>query len=94
MSEERPWLKPGPKRDEWPEWVLDVLDGWAYRLRSARMDLGLSLSELGEQIGVAGTTIRRWEAGYVRPTLPYMVMWDQALGNKIFGEENGNPRNG
>lgn len=37
------------------------------RLRKARLDLGLTMVELADQLGVSESSIRAWERGYYRP---------------------------
>lgn len=40
----------------------------AQEIKQLRLDLGLTQQALAEQVGVAVTTVHRWEAGKRRPT--------------------------
>ena len=45
------------------------------RLQKLRMKSGLSARAVGRELGVAGTTITRWENGEIEPRLAYIIYW-------------------
>ncbi|MCM1297326.1 MAG: helix-turn-helix domain-containing protein [Muribaculaceae bacterium] len=36
------------------------------RIHYLRVDLGLTLQELGDKVGVGASTVRKWETGYIK----------------------------
>ena len=35
-------------------------------IRSRRMELGLTLEEIGSYVGVGKSTVKKWESGYIK----------------------------
>lgn len=50
------------------------------RIRSARMDAGLSQTELGNRLGNGYSTICKWERGHGSPSLASAVALSESLG--------------
>lgn len=63
------------------------------RIHSLRNDLGLTLQELGDKVGVGASTVRKWETGYIKTlrvdkvaklaaalqtTEKYLMGWEEA----------------
>ena len=36
------------------------------KIHFLRVDLGLTLQELGDKVGVSASTVRKWETGYIK----------------------------
>jgi transcriptional regulator with XRE-family HTH domain len=47
--------------------------------RRHRIEIGLTLHELAEAVGVTTATLSRWETGQVRPRSDAAVRWADAL---------------
>jgi DNA-binding XRE family transcriptional regulator len=52
---------------------LPPIDGWATRLVQCRTTLGLSQKEFARRLGVAQSTLARWERGEREPTGKFAV---------------------
>ena len=50
------------------------------RLKELRMDKKISTIKLGNEIGVDGTTISRWENGLMSPTIEKLVLLCKYFG--------------
>lgn len=50
------------------------------RLRQARQDQGINVTDLADIIGCNRQTLWRWEGGSTSPELPNLLAWATALG--------------
>ncbi|MFF3405734.1 helix-turn-helix transcriptional regulator [Streptomyces sp. NPDC002742] len=50
-----------------------------HRLKSARLDMGLTQAQLAKKLDVTRETIYRWETGKEVPTLSNLSRWAKAL---------------
>jgi transcriptional regulator with XRE-family HTH domain len=53
------------------------------RARQRREEMGLSLAELGGLVGVAESTLYRWEAGQREPRSDKLREWARVLGIEV-----------
>jgi transcriptional regulator with XRE-family HTH domain len=51
--------------------------------RQRREEMGLSLAELGGLVGVAASTLYRWEAGEREPRSDKLAEWARVLGIEV-----------
>lgn len=58
------------------------------RLRQARQDKGINISDLADQIGCNRQTLWRWEGGSTSPELRQLLAWANALDVPIGLKEN------
>ncbi|MEU2583162.1 helix-turn-helix transcriptional regulator [Streptomyces avermitilis] len=49
------------------------------KLKSARLNMGLTQAQLGNKLGVTRETIYRWETGKEAPTLSNLSRWAKEL---------------
>lgn len=57
-----------------------ILERWGARIRQRREELNRSQAWLAEECGVLQTTVSRWEAGDIAPTIDKQVVIAQVLG--------------
>jgi transcriptional regulator with XRE-family HTH domain len=63
-----------------PDWVAARCREIGERIRTARLDAGLTQLQLGEKIGRDHRTIHRWEYAYRTPDLSDLLLLADALG--------------
>lgn len=61
-----------------------TLDEAAEVLASRRKELGWSLSEVADRMGVSPSTVMRWEAGDRRPGRERLESWARVLGVEVY----------
>ncbi|WP_194891321.1 helix-turn-helix domain-containing protein [Catenulispora pinisilvae] len=52
-------------------------------LRLARLDAGLSQTELSSGLPVRGRAISEWETGAIEPTLDHLIQWSHELRRRL-----------
>lgn len=58
-----------------------VTDNWITNdLKAERVRRGISLVEMGRQLGVGKDTVGHWERGAVAPAIDRVILWAVALG--------------
>lgn len=57
-----------------------MAEAFADRVRRYREAEGLTQQELADKAGVHRNAISRWETGYSRPTVPWLLKLSEALG--------------
>lgn len=54
------------------------------KIHFLRVDLGLTLQELGDKIGVSASTVRKWETGYIKTLrTDKLQALSEALGTSV-----------
>lgn len=70
-----------------------MLDSMGQRIKARRIELEMTLDELGKRVGVGASTVRKWETGYIKDmrsdkirrvaealevTPAYIMGWDES----------------
>lgn len=74
-----------------PQWTLGD------RMRKAREFAGLTQTELSDQIGIARSSISRYEGSHAAPSRPVLLAWSVCTGVSyrwLAGEDNNFRRRG
>lgn len=57
-----------------------IEERWRAALKAARKNQGMSVTQVGERVGVSHQTISNWETGARTPSPEHIQEWARALG--------------